>query len=416
MDSFSFDGPPEYRATVEQIIGDLPEPEQRAFAPETLPGSPPLPEPGIYFGMPDEVYHAIPALSNSGIKKLAASPMMFWASTPWLSAKKQREAADSERAHHVLGKAYHCRIMEGADQFAKRFAVGLDPADYPDALESTDQIKAAIVAAGEKPASKVPDKMPDGADYMRAARKDDWIDQLLDADPEAQIFSRLAAAHRETHAGKTMLTAEQFAELEIAARMIERDPEVSHAFKGGHAEVTLLWVCERTGVPMKARVDYLKVKAMVDLKSISNQREKSIENAIRYEIAAYHYNIQPAVYSEAAEALRALVRKHGASVIHVDDDYPYPADETVAWALKWAKHRDGDEWLWVFQQKGDAPITRALFYPLTGTTNMVTKDIVTTAKKRFRKCSEGFGTEPWLDVAPIYTIADEDIPQFATEI
>jgi hypothetical protein len=31
-----------------------------------------FPEPGIYFGVPDEVYHAIPALSASGIKKLAA--------------------------------------------------------------------------------------------------------------------------------------------------------------------------------------------------------------------------------------------------------------------------------------------------------------------------------------------------------
>jgi hypothetical protein len=34
--------------------------------------------------------------------------------------------------------------------------------------------------------------------------------------------------------------------------MVERDPEVQHAFKGGYAEVVLIWYCEKTGVPMKA--------------------------------------------------------------------------------------------------------------------------------------------------------------------
>jgi hypothetical protein len=95
---------------------------------------------------------------------------------------------------------------------------------------------------------------------------------------------------------------------------------------------------------------------------------------------------------------------------------PYPADEVVTWALKWASHRGDDEWLWVFQQKGDAPITRGVFYPLAGTTNLVTLDIVNSVKRKFRQFSEAFGTDPWLDVKPIYLIADEDIPQSATEI
>jgi hypothetical protein len=70
----------------------------------------------------------------------------------------------------------------------------------------------------------------------------------------------------------------------------------------------------------------------------------------------------------------------------------------------------------VFQQKGDAPITRGVFYPLAGTTHMITCDIVLSVKRKFRTFSETFGTDPWLDTAPIYTIADEDIPPQATEI
>jgi hypothetical protein len=176
---------------------------------------------------------------------------------------------------------------------------------------------------------------------------------------------------------------------------------------------------------MKARVDYLKVKALVDLKSIGNQRGRSIENAIRFEIATYHYNLQPAVYAEGAKEVRELVRQSGGiGSIHscditVDSHGPAAAALTadrIAWALKWASHQGEDEWLWVFQQKGDAPITRGVFYPLAGTTHMISCDMVTTAKRTFRKCSEAFGIEPWLDVKPIYTIADEDIPQSATDI
>jgi hypothetical protein len=47
---------------------------------------------------------------------------------------------------------------------------------------------------------------------------------------------------------------------------------------------------------------------------------------------------------------------------------------------------------------------------------MLTNDIVRREKKRFRQFSETFGCDPWLDVRPIYDLADEDVPASATEI
>ncbi len=437
--------------------------------------SPPLPKPGIYFGMPDDEYHALPALSNGGIKYLAASPMLFWARTPWLNPKKAQQVAEraeeGEKEHHVFGKAYHCRLMEGASVFATRYVIGLNPADYPDCLVHTDEIKAAIrkftceqpvkpcsarkddlkaqlerlreanpqgIVAGlaldldalkvedlksrireyketvpVKPVAKVFDA---DLDDMRAAVKADWIDQLLELDPNAQIFDRLQAAHVAAHEGKTFLTSDQFAELEVAAMMVERDPEVQHAFKGGYAEVVLIWVCPETGVLMKARVDYLKIKAMVDLKTVGNQRERSIENAIRWDIATFKYNIQPGVYTEGAHEVRKIVREQGKEAINVAEGFPHPADEVVTWALKWASHLGADDWFWVFQQKGDAPITRGVKYRLGGVVSMVTNDIIRDQKRKFITFSKTFGTDPWLDVKPIYDLDDEDIPQSATEI
>lgn len=407
--------------TVAEIIGDEPTHEEApgAFAPAVLEGSPELPPDGIYFGMPEEEYHALPALSSHGIRKLASSPMLFWASTPWLSEigrkrYEERLKKAEEKQHLTVGKAYHCRIMEGAEEFSRRFAVDLTEEDCADAIESTDQIKAALAEAGKKPFGKVPGKLPDGSDYMRAAKKADWIAQLLDIDPEAKVLDVLKQQHRATHDGKAFISRETFEQIEIAARMIECDPEVRHAFTGGYAEVVLIWHCPKTGVPMKARVDYLKLKSIVDLKSIANQRDRSLENAIRFEIAAYHYNIQPAVYQEGVEAVRALVRA-GKALIAAHGAAEERMSELEAWAYRWAAQSDA-EWLWVFQQKGDAPVTRGVFYPLGGTTQMLTRDIVLQQKRRFRKFSETFGNDPWLDVRPIYDLADEDLPASTTEI
>lgn len=400
--------------TVAECIGDEPKKDEPVglFHPAVLPDTPALPPPGIYFGMPEEEYFALPALSSHGIKYLAASPMIFWSRANWLSEKRRKleaEKALEERVHHTIGKAYHCRIMEGAEEFARRFAVELSEEECKDALVHTDQIKAAISGAGEKPVSKVPDQLPDnGGEYMRPAKKADWIAQLLDIDPAAKILDVMQERHRAEHKGKSFISREAFEQIEIAAKMIDADPEIRHAFRDGYPEVTLIWTCPKTGVPMKARVDYLKLRAIVDLKSIGNVRERSLENAIRFEIASYHYNVQPSVYAEGVETVRRLVKADGKRAVH-------GSDEQIAWALKWAAQTE-TEWLWVFQQKGDAPVTRGVFYPLAGTTRMVTDEIVRQQKRRFRQFSETFGTDPWVDVRPIYDLADEDLPASTTEI
>jgi len=46
----------------------------------------------------------------------------------------------------------------------------------------------------------------------------------------------------------------------------------------------------------------------------------------------------------------------------------------------------------------------------------VTDQQVLKQKERFRHFSEIYGTDPWLDIRPIYDMADEDLPPWATEI
>ena len=387
------------------------------FAPAVLDGTPSLPPPGIYFGMPEAEYFALPALSSHGVRDVASSPMLYWSKTPFLSEiarKRKAERDEKEKLHHTVGKAYHCRIMEGLDAFNARFAVWLTDEECRGALDGTDQIKAAINAAGHKPMTKVPDRIDDGTVYMRAAKKSDWIAQLLMINPDARILDKLNEQHAARHRGKAFITAEALDQIEVAAKMIEADPEVRHAFSGGHAEVVLIWYCPTTGVPMKARCDYLKLGAVVDLKTVANQQGRSIERAIAHEIANYRYVIQPSVYVEGVEVVRNLVR-HGKATVSIPLTVPHAGAAIIDWVEQWA-HGTSVEWLWVFQQKGDAPITRGLFYPLQGTTKTVTDEIVRKMKARFRTMSETYGVDPWLDVAPIYDMADEDLPPWATEI
>jgi hypothetical protein len=289
------------------------------FTPAMLPQTPPLPADGIYFGMPEEAYHALPALSASGIKDLCASPMLYWARSTWLSEKRRAEEAErlvrpDERMFRTIGKAYHCRILEGAEEYAKRFARELGAEECKDALESTDQIKAAIAHHKAKPVSKVPDELPDGSPYERAAKKDDWIAQLLAIDPQARVLPELRRLHAQANAGKAFIPFDAHEQIEIAAAMIEGDEELRHAVKGGYPEVTLIWHCTETGVPMKARVDRLKLKAAVDLKSFENKYGRAVEHAIRYAIASYNYNIQPSVYVEGIQRVRGMCRDGDACI------------------------------------------------------------------------------------------------------
>src|SRR3546814_14526079 len=62
--------------------------------------------------------------------------------------------------------------------------------------------------------------------------------------------------------------------------MIEKHPDLSKAFSGGHPEVSIFWQDEQTGISCKARLDYLKARAIVDLKTFSNPLSKPIDKAI----------------------------------------------------------------------------------------------------------------------------------------
>lgn len=353
-------------------------------APVTV-AHPAVHEPGVYFGMPEERYHSALALSASGIKNLRISTLDWWA-----RSVLNPDYADEESEAKEIGKAYHKRIVEGQAAFDALYAAEIDPAEYPTALRTNEEIATAIVEAGG------PEK------GLSGKRKAQVIELLLTYDPEALIWERLVAAHNEQHSGKIMLRAPLIHRIEVAAAMIEKHPQLCKAFTGGMPEVSVFWVDEGTGTPCKARLDYLKSRAIVDLKSFENSIGLPVRKAIARAVASYRYHLQAAFYLEAAEIARGLIAE-GRVFGDVDTSF-----------LK-ALHDAGERtWLWVFQQKGVAPLARGMVLP-PGITLDIARAEIDEAKHKFARCWRDFGTDPWLDIEDIGTFDSTEFPAFIAD-
>ena len=401
--------------TVGEILGDRPglysEVEDALVMPR-LPTTDPEPALGIHFGIEEEAYHRLPCFSNSLLRKLLASPTLMWANS---YLNPEREEKDAE--HFRIGKAYHAMILEGHDAYTKRFYPLPDPKDYPKALQTADEVKNALKARDLKPVTRV--DVEGGKDgETRAAVKADHVAQLMAADRTALVWDHIVGQAERYAGGRTLIKSDDDLRIRMCARMIQQDPELAKAFKGGYPEVTLIWRDPRQGVLMKARIDYLKLKAIVDLKTYANVKELSARKAIARTIGEKAYALQPAVYCQGADEVRNIVRAHGASAIHFHDGWTEEQrSDATAWALKWATWTEPDRFLWLFQAKGSAPVTRAFYHPLSGTLHSIAQSMFTEGVRKFRECADIFGSDvPWLDLGEIDDLEEGEIPLFGLEI
>lgn len=327
-------------------------------------------EPGVFWKMPDAEYHAAVALSASGCKSLRVSALNWYMLSP-LNPMPHEEPSTIQQ---TIGTATHKRILEGSEAFYEQYAPSLERDAYPNALETNEDLMLAIIGAGgPKPRSNM--------------RKAELIDMLRSFVPDAEIWQDLQSEHGRQNSGKTLLRQEQINQIEIAAAMIERhpDPYLKRAFRDGAPEVSIFWTDEATGVPCKARLDYLKPRLIVDLKTFSNPYGMSIDKAIARAMANYRYHVQAAWYLEAAK------------VAELFDD----------WQFKGTK-----EFLFVFQQQGIAPVARGKLFG-AGLVMDIARQEIEQAKLTWARCWEHYGPdEPWLDTTGITQFADEDFPAY----
>src|SRR5690606_14111064 len=178
-------------------------------------------------------------------------------------------------------------------------------------------------------------------------KKDDRIAMVREIDPEQPIAALIKAEWEAENEGKTMLPPKRWAQIETAARWLQRDPLLSAVmtdgtFNAGAPEVSVFY--EDRGVRLKARFDRLLRHAIVDLKSFAPWFSGNLEGAAIKVIERMRYDIQAAAYVRAWHKAKELWKEG-----RVFGEPPFPT------FLEECCDRDEPGWVWIFVKSKGAP-------------------------------------------------------------
>lgn len=257
--------------------------------------------PGIYFGMPDLEYRQDPSVSTSDIKILLEGCEQYWHES-WMNPHRPPRV---EKDHLARGTLWHCRILE-PENFGRKYiqapALGELAQEGYEVLETIGQMRAWLERNGFQ-------------GFLKTGRHADYVDAVKTAVkvlPHYDTKPYLADEERERliseNPDATVLWSQDLVEEMLAAeRAMMRHPYFCQVFQGGMSEVSIFWIDPETGIPMKARIDKLKPRAILDYKTLSVQRGKGILQSALAAIKYEKYDLQAAVYTIAVgQAVRML--------------------------------------------------------------------------------------------------------------
>lgn len=373
---------------------------------------------GIYFGLPADVYHAVPRLSSSGIQKLCVSPATFWRGS-WLDPERP-EFDEEETIWQLLGRAYHTARLE-PHLFEATYARDLEKSEAPKGtLFTGDDMKKKLEEFGLAKTGKV----------------EELAERLADAGfPSSQLWPLIKREWEDQRNGRTALPAKHYDQMITDRDRISLNGQIAPLLTGGEAEVSIFWTDEH-GLKMKARVDYLTRDWWADFKTFDNSRGKNLNQALVDAVRFNRYYIQAPVYREAIEAIR--LGKLQIVEAQTDDQRALVASLAI---------KPGELRCWyIFQEKGGVPNLLAREFPfyavpyttifqaeafakdeerkaavLEGAkhrTNLFVKGAgeVLQAKKMFVLYSEVYRPgEPWFPIEAIGAFSDEDFHPYWLE-
>lgn len=294
---------------------------------------PDLPD-GIYFGLPEDIYHALPRMGSSGLCAMLISPATFWASS-WLNPEEN--AAKAARAKAALG------LMDFAPASPLGQYEQVLLAAYPDdhGAQDEESTKAQLLGKAYHCARLEPERLE--SSFARQPSKDEWAatakrekrafltnsteigealavlgaakkkagesvveqaQRLRGKGYDGYIWPEIVAEFDKTLGKRIPIPADLWDQMMRDVERIRQSPEIADKLQGGQAEVSVLYT-GRGGIPRKVRFDYLTALWWVDFKTFSNKVGKNLNQVLT---EAFRYNrhyVQAVAYREAAELLRA---------------------------------------------------------------------------------------------------------------
>jgi hypothetical protein len=279
------------------------------------------------------------------------------------------------------GEAFHALILEGNDVFERRYFRGPSKGDYPNLMVTMDDMKKWLLQRG----------------FAQTGKKEELVKRVVSADPAAPVWDEIVRRHEVLAEGRILLDAKTYDVVKLSANMITKNPSCAKAFTGGYPEVSI-FATTRQGVRLKARIDYLRFHANVDLKSFRNWRDKPIGKAIKDTVRFSWYDIQASHYLRMRGHVPALVKAG-----HVFGDV------SDAWIDRLAK-ADDFRHVWIFYQADGAPIARRFEYLREDPDYESCCREIDIGIDRYRQHMEVFGTSMWVDVSDPEIITGDDLP------
>ncbi|EHO1103072.1 PD-(D/E)XK nuclease-like domain-containing protein, partial [Salmonella enterica] len=196
-------------------------------------------QPGIYYDIPNEAYHAGPGVSKSQLDDIADTPAIYL----W----RKNAPVDTEKTKSLdTGTAFHCRVLE-PEEFSKRFIIA------PEFNRRT--------SAGKE---------------------------------EEKIFLEECA-----RTGRTVLTAEEGRKIELMYQSVMALPLGQWLVESaGYAESSVYWEDPETGILCRCRPD----KIIPEFHWIMDVKTTADIQRFRTAYYDYRYHVQDAFYSDGYRA------------------------------------------------------------------------------------------------------------------
>lgn len=340
--------------------------------------------PGIYFNLDANEYHADDSLGSSSVKALAVDPYEFQFD------RKHGEDKDTDAL--TYGSAVHARILEGRAAFEAEFCPEFDKSQVPEgALITVDDLKKWLDQHDQK--------------GLSGKAKPALIALVREIDPGQPIFDVLKGEWEKTNEGKTPLKPKRWAQVETAAKWVQRDPLLSAVmedgtFSHGAPEVSIFY--QDRGARLKARFDRLLRHAIIDVKTFAPITPGPIDgpdgSAIRT-IRRMRYGIQAADYIRAWHAAKELY-EHG--LVFGEQPYSTFLDECF--------DREAPAWIWIMIKSTGAP--QSLVVNLNAPSALaVAAGDVERAIDRYIENRDQFGDdEDWVPARPAFDLTDVYLP------
>lgn len=352
---------------------------------------------GIFFGLSEEAYHALPRLGSTDHKKLLVNPVQWrWEKMVELRESlgladptpKEKEKASEQAVGKEFGTAVDM-LLTNPEGFHRTYVE--EPLPPKPLLTSIEAIRNDLIEPSGLP------KAAKRYDVVVEARHIGLKTGMLPEDWEEQRKAILD--------GKVAISKRWVSILALIDKMLDMGradfdgQSVREAvLSNGQPQVSVLWTDER-GVKCKCRFDYLRLKANIDIKTYAGREGQEPGEAFWSAVANFAYDMQAEHYSEGRRAMRALWE---AGRVFGDHD--------AEWLRKVCLYGKRPVWTWVAICTRGMPEVDVFQFPEEGIATAAQVQ-VQAARTKYLEYSSRFGSdEPWVSTRGPIRLTDLSCP------